>query len=126
MNRSMLALAAAALAVPAAAQDGPSMSPEQAMMLRCSAAFATLAGEQARGDPGAVAYPPMKARGREYFVRATAQLMDALHLTREQIADRVRAEAAAQQHARAAAADPAAYVQGVLQPCLAGLEASGL
>ena len=119
------ALALLALAAPAAAQDVPA-SYEQTMLLRCSAAFAIVAGEQARGVPAAKAYPDLQLRGKEYFVRASAQLMDELHLTREQIAAHVRAEVAAQQDAAAKAADARLYRDGVLQPCLQSLDASGL
>ena len=124
MRRSFALLLAAA--APAGAQDAPALTLEQTMQLRCAAAFALVAGDQARGDPVALAYPAMKERGREYFVQVGAQLMDALHLTPEQLAARVQAEADAQRRAKAAAADPKAYTDGVMQPCLAGLEASGL
>ena len=118
-------IAALAAAVPAAGQDVPP-SFEQGMLLRCSAAFAIVANQQARGVPAAKAYPDLQARGKEYFVRASAQLMDQLHLTREQIAARLRTEVAAQQQAAASASDPKAYVDGVIQPCLQSLAASGL
>lgn len=124
MKRLALLLPGLALCVPAFAQQA--MTPEQTMQLRCAAAFAIVAGDQARGDPAALAYPPLKNRGQEFFVQVGAQLMDALHFTREQLADRVQAEVAVQRRAKAAAADPKAYTDGVLQPCLAGLEASGL
>lgn len=126
MKRLALLLPALVLPFAAGAQDATSMTPGQTMQLRCAAAFAIVAGDQARGDPAALAYPPLKERGREYFVQVGAQLMDALHLTREQVADRVQAEVAAQRRAKAAAADPKAYTHGLMQPCLAGLEASGL
>jgi len=126
MKRLALILTALALALPAAAQDATSMTPEQTMQLRCAAAFAIVAGDQARGDPAALAYPALAARGREYFVQVGAQLMDALHLTPAQLSERVQAEVAVQRRTKAAAADPKAYTDGVLQPCLAGLEASGL
>ena len=126
MKRLALILTPALLAVPAAAQAPLALTPAQTMLLRCSAAFAIVAGDQARGDPTASAYPPLRERGREYFVRASAQLMDELGLTREQLAARMNAEAAAQQRAKASATDPRAYTDGVMQPCLAGLEASGL
>lgn len=108
---------------PLAAQDAP-MSLEQTMLLRCSATFALAASEQQRG--GGTAYPPLAQRGREYFVRASARLMDELHLTRAQIESRLRQEVAGQRKARAEAPDPAVYLDSVLQPCLGALDASGL
>ena len=123
-----LALLAALLAAPAAAQK-PASSPmtlEQTMLLRCSAAFAVVAGEQERGVASARTYPPLAERGTEFFVRAGAQLMDERHMSREEIEAAVRAEAERLQSESAAAGDRAGFVDGVMQPCLAALEASGL
>ena len=123
--KPLLALAILFAAPPAAAQDAqPTL--EQTMLLRCSAALALAAGQQQAGDPIAATYPPLAQRGREYFVRASARLMDELHLTREQIEARVRAEAGAQQQAAAAAPDRKAHLDSVLQPCLGALDSSGL
>jgi uncharacterized protein (DUF58 family) len=69
------------------------------MLLRCSAAFAIVAGEQQRGVASARAYPPLGERGREYFVRASVRLMDDLKLTREQVDASLRAEVEALQKA---------------------------
>ena len=95
------------------------------MLLRCSATFAIVASEQQRGAPSTAAYPPMAERGREYFVRAGARLMDELQLTREQITARLRAEVESVQAAAAQAPDRTRYVDGLMQPCLSALEASG-
>jgi hypothetical protein len=119
-------LAAFALAVPASAQEAAPMSLEQTMLLRCSVAFALVAGQQQRGDPLAAGYPALAARGKEYFARANARLMDELQLTREQLEARVRGEVAAQQQAAAQASDRKAYVDSLMQPCLVALDASGL
>ncbi|MBO9519174.1 MAG: hypothetical protein J7493_14005 [Porphyrobacter sp.] len=116
------------LAAPAAAQQPPrpTLSLEQQMMVRCSAAFAIVAGDQARSVPSANAYPPMAQRGREFFVRSNARLMDELHLTREQVQGMMNAEAKTLQTRAAEAANPAAYLDSVMKPCLSVLEASGL
>lgn len=119
-------LSAAALAVPAAAQQVPRFTLEQRMLLRCSAAFAIVAGEQHRGAPAAAAYPPLGERGREYFVRASARLMDELGLSREQVEAGLRGEVRGLQESARDAADPAAYLDSVMQPCLSALDASGL
>ena len=128
MTRIIAILAAGLLALPATAQDAPaqSVSLEQAMLLRCSAAFAIVADEQQRGLASARAYPPLAERGREYFVRAGARLMDELGLSREQLQARLQAEVRAIQLGSTEADDPAVYLDGLMQPCLAALEASGL
>lgn len=126
---TLATLLIAAPAVPLAAQQAPagtSLSLEQRMQLRCSAAFAIVASEQQRGAPGAAAWPPLGERGREYFVRASARLMDELGLGREEVAGLLSDEVAGLQLAAAEAADPATHVDGVMRPCLTALEASGL
>lgn len=63
------------------------------MLLRCSAAFALMAHRQATGDQAALAFPPLGQRGREFFVRASARLMDEAGLDRESIAAALTNEA---------------------------------
>jgi hypothetical protein len=121
-----LVLSAALLAVPAAAQEAPRFTLEHRMLLRCSAAFAIVAGEQQRGVPSAAAYPPLGGRGREYFVRASVRLMDDLELTRQQVEASLRTEVQGLQRTSREAADPAGYLDSVMRPCLSALEASGL
>jgi len=121
-----LLFAAALLAVPAAAQEPPPFTLEHRMLLRCSAAFAIVAGEQQREVASARAYPPLAERGREYFVRASVRLMDELQLTREQVEASLRVAVEGLQKASTEASDPALYVDSVMQPCLSALEASGL
>lgn len=96
------------------------------MLLRCSAAFAMVAGEQQRGVARANAYPALAQRGREFFVRAGARLMDERHLSREQIEAEVRTEATSLQENAARAANPDKFLDDVMQPCLIALTASGL
>jgi len=125
MTRILL-LSAALLAAPAAAQEPPRFTLEHRMLLRCSAAFAIVAGEQQRGVASALAYPALGERGREYFVRASVRLMDDLELTREQVEASLRAEVEGLQKASSDTAVPAQYLDSVMQPCLSALEASGL
>ena len=124
--RRFLPLAALALAVPAAAQDAKPLTLEQTMLLRCSAMFAVVAKEQERGVPAAGAYPPMQQRGKEYFVRAGARLMDELGLTPQQFAARVSVQVDALASEARGAPDSKVYLAGVMQACLAALDASGL
>jgi hypothetical protein len=125
MRRFPALLAIALLAVPASAQQ-PALSLEQKTLLRCSAAFAIVASEQQRGIASALAYPPLAERGREYFVRSSARLMDELQVTREQVELMLRAEVEVLQAGSMAAENPAQYVDQVMQPCLLSLAASGL
>src|SRR6187200_190047 len=90
-------IAAALHAVPAAAQEPPRFTLEHRMLLRCSAVFAIVAGEQQRGAPAAAVYPPLGSRGREYFARTGARLMDDLKISREQAEASIRSAAEAVQ-----------------------------
>ena len=90
-------LAAALLAAPAAAQVAPppQLSLEHRMLLRCSAAFALVAYRQDAGDASAQQYPPLKQRGSEFFVRASARVMHEAKLDRAAIGEALKAEAQA-------------------------------
>jgi len=91
MIRPFLALAL--LAVPAAGMAQAPLSLEHRMLLRCSAAFAITANRQASGEADALAYPALAARGREYFVRASARVMDEAGLDRGAVAQALETEA---------------------------------
>ena len=119
-------LLATLLAVPAFAQEPPRFTLEHRMLLRCSAVFAIVAGEQQRGVASALAYPALGERGREYFVRSSVRLMDDLQLSRGEVEAGLRTEVEALQKAAMATANPGEYVDSVMQPCLSALEASGL
>jgi hypothetical protein len=69
------------------------LQPEERLGLRCGAAFAMVAAGQARGDAAMKAYPPMAQRGREFFVRLSAQLMDDAGMDQPAIAAAARSEA---------------------------------
>ena len=92
----VLLLAAAPLAAqePAAAAE-PQLTLDQRMMLRCSAAFALVANRQGGGEDWALAYPPLAESGREFFVRATARLIDETGSGPEALEPLLRAEAEA-------------------------------
>ncbi|HWK41286.1 MAG TPA: hypothetical protein VNR60_05080 [Croceibacterium sp.] len=128
MKQIVFFAAAMALAAPAAAQQAQPapMNLEQAMLLRCSAVFAVVAGEQDRGEPGALAYPPLRERGREFFVRASARLMDERGWSREEMEAALRAEATQFQADLSRAPDRDRFIGNVMQPCLSALEAAGL
>lgn len=126
MKTARLVLCAALFAAPGAAQQPPAFTLEHRMLLRCSAVFAIVAGEQQRGVAAALAYPPLAERGRKYFAHTGTRLMDDLKLSREQAEASMRAEAEAIRQAATEAPDRAAYLDGVMEPCLSALEISGL
>ena len=93
---SVIALTAAFAACPLAAQAPTAtaaLSQEHRMLLRCSAAFAIVADAQERGPAGASNYPALAGPGREFFVRASARVMDEVGLDRQQISAALTAEA---------------------------------
>lgn len=81
----MLAVVAAfALATdPVPAASAPALSAAQAGTLRCGVAFAIGAKLQAEKSPVAIGWPPLALRGREFFVRAMAQVMDETGASRD-------------------------------------------
>jgi len=92
----LLALSATPLPAPVdvAPQDSaPQLSLEHRMLVRCSAAFAMVAYGQASGQEDALRYPDMRERGEEFFIRASAQVMDEAGLDRAQIEAALTAEA---------------------------------
>jgi len=113
------ALAVLAFALPAAAEPAaPPLSAEQRAKLRCAAAFAIIARKQAQGDAEALSFPPLGERGRDYFVRAGAELMESAKLTREAY------EALIGQEALVLARPE--KLRAAMPGCMASLEASGL
>lgn len=71
----------------------PQLSLDHRMLVRCSAAFAIVAMGQENGNAEAMRYPDLSQRGREFFVRASARVMDEAGLDREQIEAALSAEA---------------------------------
>jgi hypothetical protein len=107
------------LTAPALAQEqGPPkpLSLQQASALKCSAAFAIGATMQARGQGSE--WPALGQRGREFFVRASAQIMDETGRTRDQVAAELSGQAKQLGEPGALAA--------AMGPCLLLLDASGL
>lgn len=73
---------------PAAAQQNgaglPRLTLVQEAAVRCGAAFAIVSADQARGVPIA-GWPPLGVRGKEFFVRTGARVMDETGATRDQV-----------------------------------------
>ena len=105
-------------------QAGPALQPvpdldlEQHTAARCAVAFALAAEAQSRGAPEAASLPPLAQRGREYFVRVSARLMDDLGLDRQQVSELMGAQARSLSRAGDAPA--------VARACLPFLEAAGI
>ncbi len=111
-------LAVTFLAASASAQidPAPQLSLEHRMLLRCSAAFALVAHRQETGDASVQQYPPLKDRGSEYFVRASARVMDEARLDRAAVSQALEAEAHALLEGDTLAA--------IMPVCLSALDAS--
>lgn len=106
ISRTIVLLALGLVAGPVFAQpSAPALGPatvtpralnaDEQAALRCAAAFAIVAAEQARGDRVAAQYPPLGVRGREFFVVTAARLMDEAGLDETGIKAAAEGEAAA-------------------------------
>ena len=94
---------------------------------RCGILFAVVAGGQEAGDERALVYPAMEPRGKEFFVRQVAGLMEGETLDRRAIDAMARASARDYVNER----DQEVRVNedkvaAAMPPCLSLLEASGL
>nr|WP_298931230.1 hypothetical protein [uncultured Erythrobacter sp.] len=116
-SAALLSVAAQATA-PDNAAPSAKLSQESKAVLRCSAAFALISYGQANGNEEALQWPDISTRGREFFVRSMAQMMDETGLDRAGIADLVGKEAQ-----RLAENDD---VQKVMPACLVMLDSSGV
>ncbi len=96
----------------------PALTEENRAVIRCSAAFALIAARQDEGDPDAQQWPALTERGREFFVRSLASIMDQHGLDREQIAALVRTESLAMHQTD--------QPNQLMPACLLMLEASGV
>lgn len=126
MLKRTICFALAATAAPMAAQQPaplPDLNLEQQTAMRCSAAFAYVAAGQARKDPAFAGYPPVGMRGREFFVRTTAGLIDATGATRPQVQELFRRSYADLTAGLAKAPDRSAALNAVMRPCLSLLDA---
>lgn len=102
-----------------AQSSAPALSEVLRTDLRCSAAFAIVAMEQAGGDalPG---WPPLALRGKTFFADTGERVMREAGLTREA----VRTQIAGQVQALQAAPDPDAALAALAGPCVARLDAT--
>lgn len=123
-------LVAQAPGIPAASQggDAPAVAVELAPLpldqqtaLRCSAAIAIATERQRAGKETPADWPNLleNERGREFFVRSLAKVMDETGLTRDGIAAHGRKEA------KELLGEPG-RLEEIMPACLALLELSGL
>lgn len=101
----------------------PSLEGVDRTALTCAAAFAIVASEQRRGARAALAFPPLAARGREYFARFGARTMDATGAGRDAVRALLEAEVARLQRQAIAGGDADATIGAALPPCLVRLDA---
>lgn len=111
-------LIASTLAFSLQATPAPTLTLQQRTSIRCAAAFAIVAEGQAKGNPAALQYPALGERGKEFFVRASTQVMDEVRLSREQVSALLSAEAQELWDEDT--------LEKVMPSCLLLLEASGL
>ena len=91
----LLTVAVATSPLPASYSDTDeaSLSLENKSLLRCAAAFALVARSQEAGEESSHKWPELGERGREFFVRALAQVMDETGYDREGITRAAGAQA---------------------------------
>lgn len=120
---ALIAAPLSAQTAPAAPPSLPELDAEQKARLTCSAVFAIIASDQARGYEGALAYPPLKVRGREYFVRFGAQTIDQTGASRDAVKILLEGEVERLQKLAAATGDPQGTLARTIGPCLPRLDA---
>lgn len=117
-SAAMLALTTQAPAAPQSVEQSSALSQEGKALLRCSAAFAMVSHGQSIGNEAALKWPALETRGKEFFVRSLAQLMDETGLDRAGISALVGAEAQRLWDA--------GETEQVMPACLIMLQASGV
>lgn len=97
----------------------PALSLQTREDLRCSAAFAVVAMEQAGGDALA-GWPSLAVRGKRFFADTGQKAMAEGALTREQVRELITADVTALQ----TAADPDKALAALAKPCIVRLDAT--
>ena len=98
----------------------PQMSLEQRSAFRCGILFGLVASGQANGVEKYAGFPPLEERGKEFFVRTTAQLMDDERFTRPVVSEYMRRDVVE------IFAEGDEGVAKRMPPCLLMLETSGI
>ena len=126
VGAALLALVAAPLAAqpaPPVPSKLPELNADQKAQLTCSAVFAIVASDQARGEEAALRFPPLKVRGREYFVRFGARTIDQTGASREAVKVLLEGEVERLQTLAAQLGDPQGTLARTIAPCLPRLDA---
>ena len=113
-----IGIAAAPLPAVSAESEETNLSLENRSLLRCAAAFALVARAQQDGQESALKWPELGDRGREFFVRALAQVMDQTGYDREGLARAAGVEAQQIQES--------GELDNMMPACLVMLENSGM
>ena len=111
------AFAPQAVAPQAASPQPVGLSMQQQTAMRCSVAIA-MAAERQKAGKGDPARPDLSQRGREFFVRSLARLMEETGMTRQALMQAATQEAADLQDG--------GNLEQVMPACLLMLNASGL
>ena len=98
----------------------PALTIEQQANLRCGVAFAFVASQQDSGVAWALELPAMEPRGKEFFVRTMAQIMEDERFTRDVMTVLLTEQATSMGE------EGADRLQGIMPACLSLLDASGL
>ena len=114
-------LVATPLAAQTALPAAPAVPLELQTGARCAALFALVSADQARGGSESAGWPPLAQRGREFFVRISARIMDAAGLDRAGIGALMQGEVRALEGASPARRAARAALKA---PCLALLDAT--
>ena len=118
---ALLAQASAAAPPPASLTDFAQLPATEAAAPRCAIAFGLVGQWQQAGEPRGRAWPDMAATGgREFFVQAMAQLMDARRLDRAALIAMVARES---ERLQAAGDDT---IAAMMPACLSLKAAAGL
>ncbi|MBY6218810.1 hypothetical protein [Qipengyuania aquimaris] len=129
MTRPLILLAALVHPASLAAQetdapvDLPALTLEQQTNLRCGVVFGIVDGYQSRNDERALAYPTIAPRGREFFVRTTAKIMEDERFTRPVIVSHVGRQMASLE---TDGEHDFEAIDEIMPACLSLLDASGL
>lgn len=106
----------------ASADAHPELSTEDRAAVRCSAAFAIVAGEQQRRAASSAHYPPLGWRGREFMV-VTGERLIAAGWSREQVTAAMTEAVADLQREAKTTGNAASVLDAVMPSCLTLLNA---
>jgi len=124
---ALLLSPASLLAASPTEKNGAQPGPELRAELRCAAAFAIAASEQARGSAAALALPPLAVRGKRYFADVGEKAVREAGLSEAAVLELLTADVRDMQRLATADPDPAKPDQALaaeVKPCLPRLDAA--